>query len=137
MHVSHIRQSLLIACAAVLMLGTTSASAECSEVGYLATFDVKQGSEATFEQAIAKVAAKVLETEPGTIFYAPYHAEGTRYYMIERYTDLAAREQHAKAPEVLALFPPVMATLASPIEVQELSAVCASTEEAEPASGTP
>jgi quinol monooxygenase YgiN len=67
----------------------------------------------------------VLATEPDTLLYAPYHAEGLRYYMLEGYKDLAAREQHAKAPEVLALFPPVMATLASPIEVHAITTVCA------------
>jgi len=114
----------LMACAITVLLTSTGVHAECTEVGYLATFDVKPGSEHVFEQAIVKVAAKVLETEPGTLFYAPYHAEGARYYMLERYQDLAAREAHAKGVDVLALFPPVMATLASPIEVEELSAVC-------------
>lgn len=120
-----IRNLFLIACTTTLLLATPRLHAECTEVGYLATFDIKPGSEMAFEQAIVKVAAKVLATEPGTLFYAPYHAEGLRYYMLERYKDLAAREQHAKAPEVLALFPPVMATLASPIEVQAITAVCA------------
>lgn len=123
---SSIRNLFLIACASTLLLFTPRLYADCAEVGYLATFDIKPGSEMAFEQAIVKVAAKVLATEPGTLLYAPYHAEGSRYYMLERYKDLAAREQHAKAPEVLALFPPVMATLASPIEVQAITAVCAS-----------
>jgi len=125
MQSSTTRNLFLIVCAATLLLTTARVHADCTEVGYLATFDIKPGSETAFEQAIAKVAAKVLEVEPGTLLYVPYHAEGARYYMLERYQDLAAREQHAKAPEVLALFGPVMATLASPIEVEELTAVCA------------
>lgn len=121
---SLVRNVFLIVCTAAVLLTAPRLHADCTEVGYLATFEVKPGSETAFEQAIVKVAAKVLATEPGTLLYAPYHAEGTRYYMLERYKDLAAREQHAKAPEVLALFPPVMATLASPIEVQAITAVC-------------
>lgn len=127
-----IRNLFLSACAATLLLATARVHADCIEVGYLATFDVKQGSETAFEQSIARVAAKVLEVEPGTLLYAPYHAEGARYYMLERYQDLAAREQHAKAPEVLALFGPVMATLSSPVKVEELTAVCAPSTASEP-----
>lgn len=122
------RNLLLIVCTAALMFGTARVQADCVEVGYIATFDIKPGSEAVFEAAIVEVAAKVLEMEPGTLLYTPYHAEGTRYYMLERYQDLAARELHAKAPEVLAMFPPVMATLASPIEVTPITAVCAANQ---------
>ncbi|MFK7913402.1 MAG: putative quinol monooxygenase [Pseudomonadales bacterium] len=111
---------------ALLFSGASAgAFAECEEVGYIATFDVKSGSEGAFEQAITTVAAKVLEVEPGTLFYAPYRGQESRYYMMERYTNEAARQAHAKSPEVLALFPAVMATLAEPITVEAVSAVCA------------
>lgn len=56
--------------------------------------------------------------------YAPYRAKEGRYYMMERYQNEAAREQHARSPEVLALFPAVMATLAEPVVVEPVSAIC-------------
>jgi quinol monooxygenase YgiN len=131
MQSSTIPNLFLIACTTALMLGTPHLQADCAEVGYIATFDIKPGSEAVFEKAIVEVATKVLEMEPGTLLYTPYHAEGTRYYMLERYQDLAARELHAKAPEVLAMFPPVMATLAAPIDVTPITAVCATERQKE------
>ncbi len=101
---------------------------DCEEVGYIATFEVKPGQEAAFEAAISAVASKVREVEPGTLFYAPYRGESGKYFMMERYQNLAAREQHAKAPEVLALFPAVMGTLSAPIDVEPVTAVCASAQ---------
>ena len=119
-----IRTLLLTACATALSAGAAPLHADCKEVGYIASFEVKQGQEMAFEDAIVELAAKVLETEPGTLFYAPYHAKDQSYYMLERYKDLSAREQHAQADEVKALFPKVIETLAAPIEVKEISAVC-------------
>lgn len=101
------------------------AQADCAEVGYLATFDVKPGQEKQFEAAVLAVAAKVLAVEDGVLLYAPFKgAQEGRYYMMERYRDEQARQAHAKAPEVLALFPPLMEQLAKPLDVQPLSAVC-------------
>lgn len=126
MHSRQIRNLFLTACTTALMLSTAPLRADCTEVGYIASFEVKPGSEMAFEEAIVVLAATVLEKEPGAILYAPYHAEGQSYYMLERYADLAAREQHAQADEVKSLFPAVMATLAAPIEVKKISAVCGS-----------
>jgi quinol monooxygenase YgiN len=106
-------------------LSAGGAVAACDEVGYLATFEVANGQEQAFEEAIVKVAAKVLETEPGTVFYAPYRGDDGKYYMMERYRDLAAREAHAKHPDVLALFGPVMPTLAADIRVTPVTRLCA------------
>ena len=114
----------LVVAAAATALTSTQVAAACNEVGYIATFEVKPGMEQGFEDAITTVAAKVLELEEGTLLYAPYRAAGNRYYMMERYRDQAARDQHAKAPEVLALFAPVMAALAAPIAVEAVTRVC-------------
>ena len=119
-----IRTLVLIACTTALLMGTAPLRADCTEVGYIASFEVKPGREMAFEEAIVKLATKVLEDEAGTLFYAPYHAEGQSYYMLERYKDLAAREQHAQSDEIKALFPALLANLAAPIEVKEISAVC-------------
>lgn len=98
--------------------------ADCVEVGYLATFEVRPGEEQAFERAIVKVAAKVMEVEEGTILYVPYRGDNGKYYMLERYTDLAARQAHAKDPSILELFAPVMATLAAEVAVEPLTRVC-------------
>lgn len=111
---------------AVALALTSFAFAEpCAEVGYIATFEVKPGSEQAFESAITTVAAKVLEVESGTLFYAPYRGDSGKYFMMERYRDLAAREAHAKSEAVLALFPAVMSTLSAPIAVEPVASVCA------------
>jgi len=120
------RTLFLAACVAALALAHAPLRADCAEVGYIATFEVTPGREMAFEDDIVELAAKVLELEPGTLFYAPYHAEGQRYYMIERYKDRAARKEHAQAEEVKALFPNLMSMLSAPIEVKEISAVCSS-----------
>ena len=103
-----------------------SALAECEEVGYIATFEVTAGQEQAFEAAVVNAAAKVNEVEEGTIFYAPYKGADGKYYMMERYRDLAAREAHAKDPAVLEAFGPLMATLAADIAVVPVAAVCES-----------
>jgi quinol monooxygenase YgiN len=102
--------------------------AQCNneEVGYVATFQVKAGSEAAFESALATLAAKVNEVEQGVILYAPYKGAEGRYFMMERYENEAARTAHAKAPEVTALFPAVFAHVAGEADIQPVSAVCGS-----------
>ena len=101
-----------------------SAVAACDEVGYIATFEVATGQEQAFESAIAKVAAKVIEVEEGTILYLPYRGDSGKYYMMERYRNPAAREAHAKDPAVLELFAPVMATLSAEVAVEPVALVC-------------
>jgi quinol monooxygenase YgiN len=111
---------VLIAAAPVI------ANADCSseEVGYIATFDIKPGSEADFESAILKLAEVVNRVEPGVILYAPYKGEGGKYYMMERYTNLAARDSHGSSPEVQALFPSLGPTFNGAPDVQKVSAIC-------------
>jgi len=106
--------------------GSVTAQAKCNpeEVGYVATFNVKPGSEAEFEAAISKLSETVLRLEPGAILYAPYKGVGGKYYMMERYKNEAARKVHATSDEVRALFPPLFATLAGQADVQPVSAIC-------------
>jgi quinol monooxygenase YgiN len=110
------------------MGGVGQAHAGCDEVGYVATFEVKPGNEQAFEQAIVALAGKVVEMEEGVLLYAPFRGENGRYFMMERYKNLQAREAHAKAPEVVALFPALMEQLAAPIAVEAVTAVCGAAE---------
>ncbi|MFP6837702.1 MAG: hypothetical protein VB948_16530, partial [Pseudomonadales bacterium] len=64
----------------------------------------------------------------GVLLYAPYRGEDGRYFMMERYKNLAAREVHATASEVQALFPALIEQLSGPIGVEAVTAVCASSE---------
>lgn len=107
-----------------MTFGAAPVWAACDEVGFIATFEVTEGQEQAFEAAIVKVAAKVMEVEEGAILYSPYRGENGKYYMMERYRDLAAREAHAKDPAVLELFGPVMSTLSAEIAVEPVSLVC-------------
>ncbi|HJP51361.1 MAG: antibiotic biosynthesis monooxygenase [Pseudomonadales bacterium] len=120
------RPFLVMIIAAIISLVPLISQAECSseEVGYVATFDVKPDSEAAFEAAITKLADKVMQVESGVIMYAPYKGAGSKYYMLERYKDTAARQSHATSDEVRALFGPLMATLAAPADIQPISAIC-------------
>jgi len=107
-----------------LAFASGSAFAACDEVGYIATFEITEGQEQAFESAIANVAAKVMEVEEGTVMYLPYRGDNGKYYMMERYRNLAAREAHAKDPAVLALFGPVMETLSAEVAVESVALVC-------------
>jgi len=107
-----------------LAFAGSPAFADCEEVGYLATFEVTEGQEQAFEAAIVRVAAMVNEVEDGTMLYAPYRGDNGRYYMMERYRNLAARDAHAKDPAVLELFGPVMTTLSAEVAVEPLTLVC-------------
>ena len=109
---------------AYLAFAAGSVFAACDEVGYIAIFEVIQGQEQAFEAAVAIVAAKVVEVEPGAILYSPYRGANGKYYMMERYQNLAAREAHAKDPAVLELFGPVMATLSAEVAVEPVTLVC-------------
>ena len=115
--------ALLTTIFGLLSLG---AQAKCSkdEVGYVATFDVKPGSEAAFEAAVSQLSETVMRVESGVILYAPYKGTGATYYMLERYENEAARKEHGTSEEVQALFGPLGATLAGAPDVQPTSAVC-------------
>ena len=95
-----------------------------NEVGYIASFKVIPGKEAAFESGISNLAAEVNAREPGVVLYAPYKDANGEYWMMERYQDLAAREVHAKSPEVQAAFGPIGPLLAEPPTVIPVSAVC-------------
>ena len=123
--------SLLSATPAIVILSFLAApiqawAAECNteEVGYVATFAVKEGSEAEFEAAIANLAKTVNRVEPGVVLYAPFKGQDGTYYMMERYVDEAAREAHASSEEVRALFPALGPLMAGAADVRPVSAVC-------------
>ena len=103
-----------------------AAQAECdsNEVGYVASFKVKPGSEKAFEVAIAKLAETVQRVEEGAILYAPYRGTEGKYFMMERYRDEAARKAHGTDAEVQALFPTLGPHLAGPPDIQPVAAVC-------------
>lgn len=107
-----------------LSIGAGQAHAACDEVGYIATFEVTEGKEQAFEVAVTKLAAKVMHVEKGTLLYSPYRGDDGRYYMMERYTNQQAREDHAKAPEIVELFGPLMETLSAEIAVEAVTLVC-------------
>ena len=76
-------------------------------------------------RAILASAEKVAAVEHGVVLYAQFRgAEPGRYYMMERYEDEQARQAHAQAPEVRALFPPLMEHLSAALQVQPVEALC-------------
>ena len=107
-----------------VMQPVLGASCNSNEVGYIASFKVIPGKEAAFESGISNLAAEVNAREPGVVLYAPYKDANGEYWMMERYQDLAAREVHAKSPEVQAAFGPIGPLLAQPPTVVPVSAVC-------------
>lgn len=122
-----IRSTLAVLLAGLCYAGGTAAAFECSkdEVGYFATFKVKPGHEAEFEEQVLKLTDQVRALEPGAVFYAPYRgAEAGVYHFMERYEDEAARASHAKAGEIRAIFGKVMPLLREPLEVVRVSALC-------------
>ncbi len=63
--------------------------------------------------------------EPGAVFYAPYRGdEPDVYYFVERYETEAARQTHAKAEPIRAIFGKLMPLLQGPPQVTRLSALC-------------
>ena len=100
------------------------ASCDSNEVGYVATFKVKPGSEKEFEAVLSKLADTVKRVESGAIFYAPYKGADGTYYMIERYKDEAARKAHGAHPDVGAVFPMLGPLVAAAPDVQPVSAIC-------------
>ncbi|MCB1685178.1 MAG: putative quinol monooxygenase [Pseudomonadales bacterium] len=120
---------MLLASVTAMVSATAMADAhekECNaaEVGYVATFNVKPGSEAAFEAALSNLARTVRKMEPGAVLYAPFRGAEGRYYMMERYVDEAARKVHGTSTEVQALFPALGPHLAGAPDVQPVSAIC-------------
>jgi len=113
----------VIACGLFL---STPVLAQCdeNEVGYVASFTVKPGSEAGFEAAVSALADTVNRVEKGVLLYAPYRGPEGKYFMMERYADEAARAAHGTDPEVTALFPALGEFMAAPPVVTPVSAVC-------------
>lgn len=112
--------------AVFLTLNVSASRAQCddAEVGYVASFAVKPGSEAGFEAALTKLAETVNRVEQGVILYAPYRGTEGKYFMMERYANEAARAAHGQAPEVAELFPGLGEFLAAPPAVNPVSAIC-------------
>lgn len=113
--------------ACVLYCATSAQASECSsdEVGYFATFKVREGSEAAFEAQVHELTRKVRELEPGAVFYAPYRgSEPGVYHFMERYENEGARDAHAKADEIRAIFGKVIPLLREPLDVVQVSALC-------------
>jgi quinol monooxygenase YgiN len=112
----------------LVVAGTSAAQAfECSsdEVGYFATFKVKPGSEAAYEALVLELTEKVRALEPGAVFYAPYRgAEAGVYHFMERYQNEAARQAHAKADPIRAVFGKLTPLLREPLTVERVSALC-------------
>lgn len=96
------------------------------EVGYIATFEVEQGKEAEFEALVVELTDQVRALEPGVVFYAPYRDQQNPgvYHFMERYRDAAARDAHAKAEQITAVFGQVMPLLRKPLEVRRVAALC-------------
>ena len=117
---------IIAAAIGTALLSFPASAAACVERGYLAIFEIDPQKSAAFETAVTALAAKVVEVEKGVLLYAPFSDETNpaRYYMFERYESEAAREAHAKDPAVVALFGPLMGTLAGQPEVIPIAAVC-------------
>ncbi len=110
-----------------LLAGSPAWAFECSddEVGYIATFKVTEGKAAEFEELVVDLTGKVRAREPGVVFYAPYRDEEAGvYHFMERYEDAAAREAHAKADDIRAIFAQIMPLLREPLTVRRVSALC-------------
>lgn len=123
---SHLTRVLLALLSALAVFIATPSWAQCDaqEVGYVASFAVKPGSEAGFEAALTTLAETVNRVENGVVLYAPYRGSEGKYFMMERYVNEAARTAHGKAPEVAALFPGLGEFLAGAPVVNPVSAIC-------------
>ena len=68
-------------------------------IGVIATITVKDGSEAAFEAAFAKMIAAVKAIEPGNHMYALWKPQdgSNDYRVVEIYEDAAALETHGKS----------------------------------------
>ena len=121
-----LRASLLVAALSAILSPLSALAADCNaeEVGYVATFKVKAGSEAEFEAALAALAATVNRVEPGAVLYAPFKGQDNTYYMMERYENEAARLVHASSDDVKAMFPALGPHMDGAPDVQPVSAVC-------------
>jgi quinol monooxygenase YgiN len=122
------RQTLMLGLGLGLMaaapISAMAVTCDPAEVGYIASFKVTPGHEAAFESGIANLAAVVNAEEPGVVLYAPYRDADGEYWMMERYTDLQAREVHATSDAVLTAFEPMAPLLAEPPVVRAVSAIC-------------
>jgi quinol monooxygenase YgiN len=107
-----------------VMPPTVFAECNAGEVGYVATFEVKEGSEEAFEVAITRLAEAVNRVEEGVVLYAPFKGADNVYYMMERYESEAARKAHGSSEEVRSHFPALGPLLTGPADVRPVSAVC-------------
>tara|TARA_B100000029_G_scaffold465289_1_gene499866 strand:- start:284 stop:586 length:303 start_codon:yes stop_codon:yes gene_type:complete len=97
---------------------------DCREVGFVAIFEIKSGNEEQFEDGALHLASAVNQLEPGVIYYAPYRGPDGRYYFMERYKDLDARNAHATHPSIPQIFESIAPLLAAPPVVEPVELLC-------------
>lgn len=117
-------KQLTIGAVCLLLPFAGYAACDSNEVGYVASFQAKEGSEKELEAALDKLAKTVRQVEDGIIFYAPYRGNEGKYFMLERYKDEAARKAHGTSKEVAALFPTLGPLLGAPPDIQPVSTIC-------------
>jgi len=93
-------------------------------LGIVATMQVKEGQEKTFEAAMRELQRQVQANESGCKLYALHRAKAPRtYVMLERYETKAAFDAHAKTPHFQAAFSKLGALLAAPPRIEVLEEV--------------
>ncbi len=82
-------------------------------VGIVATLTVQAGKEAEFETVFKELRTQVLANEKGCEMYDVYKskADGTKYVIMERYTDEAALKAHGESAYFKAAGPKLGAVL--------------------------
>ena len=100
-----------------------AASCDSPQMGIIATFSVKEGSEEAFVQTIGELVGAVRESEEGNLLYQLFRDESGTYVMMERYANGAAMAAHGSSSEVRAIFPKLVAHLSGSPEIRRLTAV--------------
>ncbi|MEE9254461.1 MAG: putative quinol monooxygenase [Pseudomonadales bacterium] len=109
--------------ALVLVEPSQAASCDSPQVGIIATFSVKEGSEEAFEQTIEELIGAVRENEEGNLLYQLFRDESGTYVMMERYASAAAMAAHGSSDHVRAMFPKLVTHLSGTPEIRRLTAV--------------
>ena len=75
-------------------------------IDLIGTLQVKPGMEEQAEDLLRQLEHETAENEQGCLRYQWYKAEPTGlYYLLQRWTNQAALDAHAKAPHMTALLP--------------------------------
>jgi quinol monooxygenase YgiN len=75
-------------------------------INMIATLQVKPGMEAKAENLMRQLELETAENDPGCLRYQWYRAEQPcLYYLLERWTDQAAKEAHLKAAHMARILP--------------------------------